>query len=285
MNTATRPGVKIVRHAVNCPGDRSLGTILKTLSDLSRDLGDSFNVCAAQSCPRILGTGRGQVGDRSASPPTNCPGDSACTSTRNPGTGGNSTSKGPKKDTKWKAQTDETSTDEHDRPDESATTAEVRRLIDKPRSNSWDGAVWSDLRVSREELLVTVTCAKHKDAESGCTHKFEAKPHTVSVEAMPEATDKQRTTLVLVQSYSSFGRDELIGTSLQAAQEVVNLLVTHALSGGLTTKQVAAFSNGSISEPTAYRALKALVKAGRVTNVGSQKRPSYRLAEDGVAST
>jgi len=34
-------------------------------------------------------------------------------------------------------------------------------------STAWDGAVWSDLRMSGEELRATVKCAKHKDVPDG----------------------------------------------------------------------------------------------------------------------
>ncbi len=52
-------------------------------------------------------------------------------------------------------------------------------------STAWDGAVWSDLRMTGEDLRAKLTCAKHKDIPDGCEHHFRLVPHTVSAQAMP----------------------------------------------------------------------------------------------------
>ncbi len=52
-------------------------------------------------------------------------------------------------------------------------------------SNSWDGAVWSDLRLKGAELRCVVHCEKHKDVPDGCDHHFRLVPHLVSRAAMP----------------------------------------------------------------------------------------------------
>lgn len=69
-------------------------------------------------------------------------------------------------------------------------------------SNAWDGAVWSDLRINRDEggTQLTVACHKHKDAEAGCRHRFLVQPFEVSAERLPEVPDKLRRTLLVVQN-------------------------------------------------------------------------------------
>lgn len=69
-------------------------------------------------------------------------------------------------------------------------------------STAWDGAVWSDLRVTDAtegtERAAQVFVAKHKDAEDGGVHRFRLVPHTVSEEIMPGQSHLQRSTLVAV---------------------------------------------------------------------------------------
>ncbi|WP_133066870.1 AAA family ATPase [Mycolicibacterium sphagni] len=86
-------------------------------------------------------------------------------------------------------------------------------------SNTWDGAVWSDLRVEGEKLRTTIHCEKHKDVESGCEHQFSLIEHTVSRYLLPDLDeDDQRKTLVL-----SPARD-LAPVLVPARQKVVGLI-------------------------------------------------------------
>lgn len=66
-------------------------------------------------------------------------------------------------------------------------------------ATAWDGGVWSDLRIVRgKDLAVTVCCEKHKDAPSGCSHRYQLIEHQVSETAMPRQSENARSTLVCV---------------------------------------------------------------------------------------
>src|ERR1700694_3582604 len=61
------------------------------------------------------------------------------------------------------------------------------RAGSNPRgSTAWDGAVWTDLAISKEaELAVKIEVAKHKDAPSDEVFEFSLVKHTVSIDQMP----------------------------------------------------------------------------------------------------
>jgi hypothetical protein len=58
------------------------------------------------------------------------------------------------------------------------------------------GRKFSDLRLSADDAIATITVEKHKDAPSGRTYDYRLTPHTVSEELMPGAPEQARNTLV-----------------------------------------------------------------------------------------
>lgn len=107
-------------------------------------------------------------------------------------------------------------------------------------STAWDGAVWSDLRatVAEEETAgraVTVYVAKHKDAPDGMVHRFRLQAHTVSPEAMPDATVSQRSTLVAV---SGDGLRQIEVDQQHAVALVARVVAQHGAPNGLTLAEI-----------------------------------------------
>lgn len=148
-------------------------------------------------------------------------------------------------------------------------------------SNAWDGAVWSDLRITGENLGATVTCHKHKDAPSGCEHHFRLVPHTVSEDLMPGVPERQRQTLVII---SADGNSRPVGH--QTGKTVLHLAEQCGNSEGLTRAQLVALAKeNGVSQTRAYEAVNELLKAGVLINISKANRarfivsPSHRSAD------
>jgi hypothetical protein len=147
-------------------------------------------------------------------------------------------------------------------------------------SNSWDGAVWSDLRITGEFLGCVLTCFKHKDVPCGCEHHFRLVPHTVSEALMPGTEERERETLVIVSS-----DERPAPVDHQTGRNVLTLVRQCGTPEGLTRVQIVTFAEErGASRTRAYAAINELVKQGALINVSTVKRerfvisPTYRSA-------
>lgn len=149
-------------------------------------------------------------------------------------------------------------------------------------SSAWDGAVFSDLRLSKEKGTndVTVECFKHKDAPDGCKHEYALKSVTVSAAAMPHRTDEQRQTLVAVQAgiYTDARQMKQVETN------IIDMYRELAPADGLTTKQAEDFalSEKGIARATFFRHHRSLVERGLIVNVGPGKTKRYVAAANTI---
>jgi hypothetical protein len=148
------------------------------------------------------------------------------------------------------------------------------RVGTAPRgSTAWDGAVWSDLRVTGNAS--SIDCHKHKDVPDGCEHVFRMERVTVDEAAMPGVPTPLRSTLVTVDGEGASGLvDHKTG---RIVRQVVRRC---ADSEGLTKpviRDLAIAQGGGRTQ--VYEALKALVTDGVLINVARGKRPRYRLAD------
>ena len=149
-------------------------------------------------------------------------------------------------------------------------------------SNTWDGAVWSDLRLKGTELRSVIHCEKHKDVPDGCDHHYRLLPHTVSATAMPKLDEEldheweqRRSTLVLVQN----GDLDDLAADRRSTRVVLDIVRTSAGDEGLTRAQIAAFAEEqNLSRSSAYEAVATLIKAAGLRNIGTERRARYVLA-------
>jgi len=142
-------------------------------------------------------------------------------------------------------------------------------------SNAWDGAVWSDLRLTGENLTATVHVAKHKDVAAGTAHHFRLMPRTVSEVLMPGCSVEQRNTLVIVQNDGWTN----LADSAQSIKVVLDVIRTSDGLEGLTRPEVVHLAEAhSVSRSSTYVAVKALVDNGSIRNIGSDKRARYVAA-------
>lgn len=149
-------------------------------------------------------------------------------------------------------------------------------------SNAWDGAVWSDLQVSGEDLRAQIHCQKHKDVPDGCDHHFRLVPHTVSEHLMPGCTEQQRSTLVNVQ----IGPLDFLATGRRSTEGVLDIVRKTGGTEGLTRTQIAAFAEEhQLSRSSAYEAVKVLVSRGVLRNIGTEKRGRYVVTGDQLATS
>lgn len=149
-------------------------------------------------------------------------------------------------------------------------------------SNSWDGAVWSDLRIKGEELRCVIHCEKHKDVPDGCDHHYRLLPHTVSEQALPRLEDEtaaewtqRRSTLVVVQNdvWTNDVDDR------RSTRVVLDIFRTSAGTEGLTRTQLVELAlEKDLSRSGSYDALSTLAKMGSIRNIGTEKRARYVLA-------
>ncbi|MFC9549838.1 AAA family ATPase [Rhodococcus sp. NPDC056960] len=139
-------------------------------------------------------------------------------------------------------------------------------------SSAWDGAVWSDLRVSSEGRLCTIHCGKHKDVEDGCNHEFKMVAHTVSEALMPGCSETQRSSLVAVQM--DMRKNDL--DSAPSVRQVAEIVRKTDSPEGLTRTQIVDLcTDAGIGKTAAYSAVKALITRGELVNVGTEKRARY----------
>ncbi|MFI8661853.1 AAA family ATPase [Rhodococcus qingshengii] len=139
-------------------------------------------------------------------------------------------------------------------------------------SSAWDGQVWTDLRVTGEDMYATIEVHKHKDAVSGTKHHFRLVPHTVSESLMPGCTEDQRKSLVIVQ------RDPLDTSSEDrpSTRSVLDIIRTSAGQEGLSRAEIRELgAEQGISRSSSYSAVNALLKKGALRNVGTEKRAKY----------
>jgi hypothetical protein len=147
------------------------------------------------------------------------------------------------------------------------------RNAQHPRgSTAWDGAVWSDLRLTTDDGTVEITVEKHKDAPSGATYGYRMAPHTVSAELMPGVPEDARNTLVGF-SFGGDDPDKILTKNQNRVREIAEN--SCGLEGLSRTKLVALAVEGGIPESSAYRALNTLIERGVLTNVGTEKRHRY----------
>lgn len=147
-------------------------------------------------------------------------------------------------------------------------------------SNSWDGAVWSDLRLEGSDLMAKIHVEKHKDVPAGMDYHYRLVPHAVSPALMPEADEQQRQTLVFVQADSLSGngvRTNFLAADKTAAR-LLDILRTKITTDGLPGGQIRDIAEGEGIKRTAfYDAVKLLVDRGSLHNIGTKKRTHYVL--------
>nr|WP_255479489.1 AAA family ATPase [Quadrisphaera sp. RL12-1S] len=139
-------------------------------------------------------------------------------------------------------------------------------------SNAWDGAVWSELRLTGADLRVKITCEKHKDWPDACQHTFAMQPTVVPAELMPGASEQQRSTLVTVQG-TLWTAPRAETKNARIVQKIVWTMATPAGLAPGVIRDLAMEQGGSRSG--AYEALNSLVTSGFLRNVGTDKAPRY----------
>lgn len=137
-------------------------------------------------------------------------------------------------------------------------------------SNAWDGAVWSDMRLSASGNVVKVLCQKHKDAESHCEHEFAMKKHTIGEDLMPDTDEEMRKTLICVAKETLPDSDEVVGNTNGA---ILKLLREEALENGYSAKEIEERVDSNHS--TIWRTIKRLLETGAIKNIGTKSRPRY----------
>lgn len=151
------------------------------------------------------------------------------------------------------------------------------RVGSTPRgSTAWDGAVWSDLRLTTEEEgTVAIKVEKHKDAASGATYNYRMMPHTVTEESMPGIDEESRNSLV-VFSFCDENSAEILTRVENSVRTVCEK--SCGLEGLSRAKIVALSVAAEIAESSAYRAVNTLIERGFLRNIGTDKRRRYITA-------
>jgi hypothetical protein len=140
-------------------------------------------------------------------------------------------------------------------------------------SNAWDGAAWTDLRISGEELTAKLHCQKHKDVPAGCDHHLRLVRHVVSPDAMAGCDEAQRSTLVIVRTDPADASPE----TKPSTRAVLDVIRTTAGPEGLTTATIRDLAmEAGHSRTIAYEAVNALVRMGSLRNVGTSKTPRWQ---------
>jgi hypothetical protein len=144
-------------------------------------------------------------------------------------------------------------------------------------STAWDGAVFSDLRLTADDGIVTITVEKHKDAPSGQIYDYRLISHTVSPEMLPDLHEQERKSLVIFSHWGSENRGGILTKILTANADRVREISENScgLEGLSRTKLVALAVADGMAESSAYRAVNTLIERGVLTNVGTEKRPRY----------
>lgn len=145
-------------------------------------------------------------------------------------------------------------------------------------SNSWDGAVWSDLRLEGSELMAKMHVEKHKDVPAGMDYHFKLIEHVVTSKNMPEASEQQRHTLVLVgnDSMSAGGvRNNALAVEKNASR-LMDILRTKMTADGLSGAAIRNLAEEEgMRKSSFYEALKLLVERGALRNTGSARLTHY----------
>lgn len=139
-------------------------------------------------------------------------------------------------------------------------------------SNAWDGAVWTDLRSRRKGMNLTVTCAKHKDVESGCSHDFSLLPITLGDNAL----SRGQTTLVVGRGGEFVPNSTAL--DIVALTEFVRVIAESAPKEGLTAKQIMDITE--MKSSNYYRRIGQAERRGMVQNVGSPKVSRWVAVQD-----
>lgn len=143
-------------------------------------------------------------------------------------------------------------------------------------STAWDGAVWSDLRLTSEDGTAAITVEKHKDAPSNRTFDYRLVPHTVSETAMPDVPESARKSLVVFSNDSENSGGFLTGILTRGCDTVRNIAENSCGLEGLSrTALVDMAGTAGIPKASAYRAVNTLIKAGTLHNVGTDKQRRY----------
>lgn len=138
-------------------------------------------------------------------------------------------------------------------------------------SNEWDGALASDLRVTREQMRCHIRCAKHKDVPDGCRHDYRLVNDVVPEEEMPGCSKEQRSSLVAVR----MGPADELAVTRQSSRTVLDIVRTNAGSVGLTRSEIAELAKERVGRSSVHTAVTSLVKQGAIRNIGSPQRTRY----------
>lgn len=145
-------------------------------------------------------------------------------------------------------------------------------------SNSWDGAVWSDLRLEGSELIAKIHVEKHKDVPAGMDYHFRLVEHVVTSKNMPEASEDQRHTLVLVgnDSMSAGGSRTNVLAVEKNATRILDILRTKMTADGLSGATIRDLAEeDGLKRTPFFDALKLLVDRGSLKNIGTEKRTHF----------
>lgn len=141
-------------------------------------------------------------------------------------------------------------------------------------SNAWDGAIWSDLRLTGEDLRCRIHCEKHKDVPDKCDHHYRMVPHVVPEHLMPGCDEHQRSTLVAVQ----MGHLDDLAGDRRSTRAVLDIIRTTAGREGLTRAQIVQLAEEhKLGRSTVYEAVNALVNVAAIRNAGTPNRARYVL--------
>jgi hypothetical protein len=144
-------------------------------------------------------------------------------------------------------------------------------------SNAWDGAIWSDLRITGEDLRCRIHCEKHKDVPDKCDHHYRLVPHEVPEHLMPGCDREQRSTLVAVQ----MGHLDTLAGDRRSTRAVLDIVRNTAGSEGLTRAQIATFAEEQkLGRSTVYEAVNVLVNVAALRNIGTLKRARFVVNGD-----
>ncbi|MET4612012.1 hypothetical protein ABIC28_003004 [Rhodococcus sp. PvR044] len=150
-------------------------------------------------------------------------------------------------------------------------------------SNAWDGAVWTDLRMTGADNVAKLHCAKHKDVPAGCDHLFRLVPHTVKAQLMPGFSEAQRSTLVISGASSEIGRSSDPGSE----EIVAGIWRKFALVEALSTAKAYKLHEGEVegrkvSQTTFYAITTKLVRDGFLQNMGRGSRCIYKVSDSAL---